>query len=190
MHNKCLLAIDITDMQMQVRVAKDISFWTRIILYLPCNMDGSSSPLIPITLILILCLSSIVKSPSHILLSILPYSGTSLKRCLLSKIMMALIFWSHCWVDLLENKSSDSFEQIGSSWRKSPAKMIENPPNNLVLFLICVSCLLSYFQNTITHEWYLINHKNSYILPFIYVDFLKFSLQMEISSLWNCDTIY
>jgi hypothetical protein len=95
-------------------------------------MDGSSSPLFPITLVLILCLSSRVESPSHILFSILPYSGSFLKQCLLSKIMMALILLSHSLLDLLENKSSDSFEQIGSSWQKSPAKMIENPPNDLV----------------------------------------------------------
>ncbi len=117
-----------------------------MILYLPCSMDGSSSPLSQITLVLILCLSSRVKLPSHILFSILPYSGPSLKWCLLSKIMMALISLSHSLLDLLENKSSDSFEQIGSSWQKSPAKMIENPQNDLVLSPTCVSCLLSFFK--------------------------------------------
>ena len=131
---------------MQVRVTSDILFWTWIILYLPCSMDGSSSPLSPITLVLILCLFSRVRSPYHILFSILPYSASSLKWCLLSKITMALILLSHSWLDLLENNSSDSFEQIGSSWQKSPSKMIKNLPKDLVLFPTCVSCLLSYLK--------------------------------------------
>ncbi len=60
---------------------------------------------------------------------------------------MTLILLCHSWFDLLENKSSDSVEQIGSSWRKSPAKMmIEYPPNDFVLFPTCVSCLLSFLK--------------------------------------------
>jgi hypothetical protein len=109
-------------------------------------MDGSSSPLSPITLVLILCLPSRVKLPSHILFSILLYSGSSLERFFLSKIMMALILLSRSLLDLLENKRSDSFDQIGSSWWKSPAKMIEYPPNDLVLFPTCMSCLLSFLK--------------------------------------------
>ncbi len=87
--------------------------------------------------------------------------------------MMALILWSHSWVDLIENNSSDFFEQIGSSWRKKndwkSTKQL-GPISNLCELPVEVS------ENTIAHEWYLINHKNSYIIPFVYVIFIKLSL--------------
>ena len=93
------------------------------------------------TLLLILLRSSVVKSPFHILFNIRPYSGSSLKRWSLSSIIIALmqLSQSQCLLEKLENKRSRSNDPIGSSWRKSPANMIVNPPKGLALFLISFS---------------------------------------------------
>ncbi len=106
-------------------------------------MDGSSNTLHPITLVLILFLSSGFKSPSHIFFSIQPYSGSSLKQCSLFRIMMALIFWHHSIDKRVENISSVSLEQTGSSCWKSPINIIVNPPNDLFVCPMAVSFLLS-----------------------------------------------
>ncbi len=95
---------------------------------LPSNSGGSSRPLVPSTLVFILIWSSLVKSPLHILFSIWPYSGSSLKQCWLSKMITALMQFSQCWLDKLENRSSVSLAPTGSSWQKSPANIIVNPP--------------------------------------------------------------
>ena len=49
-----------------------------------------------IILVFILLQSSLIKSPLHILFSIWPYSGSSLKRCLFSKMITALRQFSQC----------------------------------------------------------------------------------------------
>ncbi len=52
---------------------------------------------------------------------------------------MALILFFHRLDDKLENLRSDSFEQMGSSWQKSPANIIENPLKDLLLFPMFMS---------------------------------------------------
>ncbi len=106
-------------------------------------MDGNSSPLNPITLVLILFLSSGSKSPSHIFFSIRPYSGSSLKRCSLFRIMTVLIFWRHSIDERVKNIRSVSLEQTGSSCRKSPINIIVKPPSDSFVCPMAVSFLLS-----------------------------------------------
>ncbi len=98
------------------------------------------------TLLLILLRSSVVKSPFHILFNICPYYGSSLKRWSLSSIIIALMQLSQCLLDELENKRSNSVDPTGSSWRKSPANMIENPPKDSALFPISFSFTSSVFR--------------------------------------------
>ncbi len=45
--------------------------------------------------------------------------------------------------DKLENIGSDSCKWMGTSWWKSPAKINENPPKDLLLFPMFMSLLLS-----------------------------------------------
>ncbi len=45
--------------------------------------------------------------------------------------------------DEFENIRSDSCKQMGSSWQKSPANIIENSPKDLLLIPIFMSLLLS-----------------------------------------------
>ncbi len=140
------------------------------------------------TLVFILLWASVDKSPFHILFNICPYSGSSLKRWLLSNIMIALMQLSKCLLDKLENIRSNSIDPTGSSWQKTPANMIENPPkgfgsvpNFLQLYIKC-------FKNFTTHEWYFINNENLYILPFIFVVETQCLLLIEKCGLWDCDT--
>jgi hypothetical protein len=85
--------------------------------------------LYPMTLLLITLWSSLDKSPLHILFSICPYCGSSLKRCWLLSMITTLMLFSQSPLDKVENKSSYSLLQTGSSWRKSPENIMENPPN-------------------------------------------------------------
>ncbi len=82
-------------------------------------------------------------SPFHILFSICPYNGSSLKQWLLSNMIIALMQLSQCPPDLLENRSSLSLLPTGSSCRKSPANMIEIPPKGWFLFPMSLSFLSS-----------------------------------------------
>ena len=82
---------------------------------LSSKSGGSSTPDEPSTLEFILIRSSFVKSPLHILFSICPYSGSSLKRCSLSKMITALMQFSQCLLERLENRSSVSLTPMGSS---------------------------------------------------------------------------
>ena len=86
-------------------------------IYLPSKSSGGSStpdeP--PSTLEFILIRSSFVKSPLHILFRICPYSGSSLKRCSLSKMITALMQFSQCLLERFENRSSVSLTPMGSS---------------------------------------------------------------------------
>jgi hypothetical protein len=61
---------------------------------------------------------------------------------------MQLIQWL---LDKLENMRSDSVVPTGSSWRKSPANMIENPPKGLVLSQ-CPAVFYPVLKDFITHE--------------------------------------
>ena len=72
---------------------------------LPSKSGGSSTPDEPSTLEFIL----------HILFSMCPYSGSSLKRCSLSKMITALMQFSQCLLERLENRSSVSLTPMGSS---------------------------------------------------------------------------
>ena len=87
-----------------------------------------------------------VKSPLHIRFSIRPYSGSSLKRWSFSKIITTLIEFSQCLLDYVENKRSFSKLLTAWSWRKSPAKIIEKPPNGLVLSPISFNLLSSFIN--------------------------------------------
>ncbi len=95
---------------------------------LPSNTGGSLRPLYPMTLLLIFLRSSLDKSPFHILFSICSYCGSSLKRCLLFSMITTFMLFSQTPLDKVENKSSFSLLQTGSSWRKFPENMMENPP--------------------------------------------------------------
>jgi hypothetical protein len=55
---------------------------------LPSNIGGSLRPLYPMTLLLITLWSSLDQSPVHILFSICPYHGSSLKRCSLLQFLV------------------------------------------------------------------------------------------------------
>ncbi len=114
-----------------------------LLICLPSNSGGSSRPLVPSTLVFILIQSSLVKSPLHILFSIWPYSWSSLKQCSLSKMITALMQFSQCWLDKLENRSSVSLAPTGSSWQKSPANIILNAPKGWLQFPISFSFLSS-----------------------------------------------
>jgi hypothetical protein len=133
-----------------------IPIWKILILCLPSHSGGSSRPLVPSTLVFILVRSSLVKSPFHILFSIWPYSGSSLKQCSLSKMITALMQFSQCWLDKLKNRSSVSLAPTGSSWWKSPANIIVNPPKgrlqfpNSFSFLSSVLRIVSLMNDTLS----------------------------------------
>ncbi len=105
----------------------------------PSSLSGIVRPWYPITLVLILFRSSMDNSPFHILFSICPYNGSSLKRWSLSNMIIALMPLSQCPLDLLENRSSLSLLPTGSSCRKSPANKIEIPPKGWFLFPMSLS---------------------------------------------------
>ena len=86
---------------------------------LPSKSGGSSTPDEPSTLEFIRIRSCFVKSPLHILFSICPYSGSSLKRCSLSKMITALMQFSQCLLERLEKRSSVSLTPMGSSCKYS-----------------------------------------------------------------------
>ena len=109
----------------------------------PSSLSGIFRPSYPITLVLILFRSSMDNSPFHILFSICPYNGSSLKRWSLSNMMIALMQLSQCPLDLLENRSSLSLLPTGLSCQKSPANMIEIPPKGWFLFPMSFSFLSS-----------------------------------------------
>ena len=135
----------------------------------PSSLSGIVRPSYPITLVLILFRSSMDNSPFHILFSICPYNGSSLKQWSLSNMIIALMQLSHCLLDLLDNKSSLSLLPTGSSCQKSPANMIEIPPKGWFLFPMSLRFFVKRSKDTIAHEWYFINYENSYILPFVFV---------------------
>ncbi len=89
---------------------------------------------------------SLDKSPVHILFSICPYRGSSLKRCSLLSMITTFMLFSQTPLDKLENKSSFLLLQTGSSWRKSPENIMENPPKIWVLFPMSLSFLSSSFR--------------------------------------------
>ncbi len=149
-------------------------------------MDESSSPSCPITLVLILSLSSQVKSPSNIHLSIFPHSGSSLKRWSLSKIMMAFIILCQNMNDILKNIRSDSFEQMSSSWRKSPAKIIDNPLKDVILFPMSMSLLLSAIRIlSFMNETSSITRISTSFHSFNVICTQLFLL-IDVGSFWNC----
>jgi hypothetical protein len=117
-----------------------------VCIYLPSMSGGSSRPQVPSTLEFILIQLSLVKSPLQFLFSICPYSGSSLKQCSLFKMITALMQFSQCWLDRLENRSSVSLAPTGSSCLKSLANIIVNPPKGLVQSLISFSFLSSVFR--------------------------------------------
>ncbi len=81
-----------------MRLIQQNLIWKMLLICSPSNSGGSSRPLVPSTLVFILIRSSMVKSPLHILFSIWPYSGSSLKWCSLSKMITALMQFSQCWL--------------------------------------------------------------------------------------------
>ncbi len=107
---------------------------------------GSSRPEVLSTLEFFLIWSSLVKYPLNILFSIFPYSGSSLNQCSLSKMITALMQFSQCWLDRLENRSSVSLAPTDSSCLKSQANIFVNPLKGFVLSLISFSFLSSVFR--------------------------------------------
>jgi hypothetical protein len=72
---------------------------------------------------------------------------------MLSNIVIALMQLSQCLLDKLENMRSNYVDPTGSSWQKSPANMIENPPKGLALFPISFNFTSSAsLKDFITHE--------------------------------------
>ena len=118
----------------------------------PSNCEGSVRPLYPITLLFIHSRSASDNSPSHILFSICPYAGSAVKRCALSNIIITLMQLIQWLLDELENMRSDSVVPTGSSCRKSPANMIENPPKGLVLLFPMPAVFYPVLKDFITHE--------------------------------------
>ena len=89
---------------------------------------------------------------------------------------------------LLENRSSVSLAPIGSSWRKSPANIMVNPPEDWLRFPISLSFLSSFLKDGITHEWYLVNYNNLCILPFIFIINAELFVLIEKCSHGYCNT--
>ncbi len=140
------------------------------------------------TLVFILLLSSVDKSPFHILFNVCPYSGSSLKWWLLSNIIIALMQLSQCLLDKLESIRLNSVDPTGSSWQKSPANMIENSPKSLALFPISFS-----FKSSVSRILSLVNDTWSTIRICTYChSFLLLRLNafllIEKHGLWDCDT--
>ena len=60
-----------------------------------------------------------------------------------SEVRLTFFYLCQWLLDRLENRSSVSLAPIGSSCRKSPANIIENPPKSRLRFLISFSFLSS-----------------------------------------------
>jgi hypothetical protein len=56
---------------------------------------------------------------------------------------MTFMQFYQCWLDELEYMSLNSVDPTGGSWRKSPAKIIENPPKGLFPSLMTLSLVSS-----------------------------------------------
>ena len=84
---------------------------------LPLNTGESLRPLypMPMTLLLITMQSSLDKFPVHILSSVFPYCGSSLKQCSLLSMITTFMLLSQTPLGQVENKSSLLLLQIGSS---------------------------------------------------------------------------
>ena len=87
----------------------------------------------PTTLSLSHLQSFLDKSPVHMSCSSFLYSGSFLKRWLLSRITTALSRSHHTCEHSLEKRSCSGLALEGSSCRKLPANIIEYLPNGLIL---------------------------------------------------------
>ena len=90
----------------------------------------------PTTLSLSRLQSFLEKSPSHMRCSSFPYSGSFLKQWLLLRITTALSRSHHTCEHSLEKRSCSGLASKRLSCQKSPANIIEYPPNGLILSLL------------------------------------------------------